>query len=136
MEFKDLFNNGVSLGILLVILLALWKVLTWARPIAENLVRSHLDLIATLKEQAPQQTEALNQQTAAIKRVGAATEEQNSHLLKITGTQEQLVREQTRAVEVESQCVSGVNAVRAELEKQTAHMQETAALLAERNQAG
>lgn len=54
MEWKEAFNYGLPTVLLLFVLGGLWKIIVWGKTsVVEPLLKSHLELIETLKESLP-----------------------------------------------------------------------------------
>jgi hypothetical protein len=75
MELKDLFNYGTPAAFLLIVMIGAWKFLKWARiHLVEPLIKNHLELIETLKDNIPEQSAKLREVARLAKEVSATTD--------------------------------------------------------------
>lgn len=94
MDIKDLFNYGVPTGVLLVFLLASWKILVWLKDkVAGPIVDSHISLITVLQRSIPVQAEQLKAVADKVAATSLDTHNQLELLQEATAKQTSVIRD-------------------------------------------
>jgi len=79
--WANLIVQAGAVGVLLLVLYAIWQVVIWAKVnVAEPVVKKHLELIETLTTHFPKQTEAVEKQTEMLGEVKSEVEGQTASI--------------------------------------------------------
>ncbi len=90
---SEFFNYGVPTGVLIVLLLGIWRLVLWGRAhVLEPIVRSHLELIDTFTEHLPKLAETLENQSKEIGRQTDILEKMNQLMEKVIVNQSDILK--------------------------------------------
>lgn len=92
MDWKDLFNYGSPTVMLAFVAYATWKIAGWMRTkVVEPIVKSHIELIDTLRLHLPRQSDSIDIQTVELKKQTALLQSHPELFTKVLENQSKII---------------------------------------------